>query len=350
MSKIIKVYIELTFKCNLKCKFCYVWEMQEEENYKHHLLDVGDDFLYQNIDAIFHEGKYTYDVDILGWESTLNKNIIKILSYITTRNSIRRLTLTTNATFLSQQLLTELKNSGVDEFRVSLHWLESTHNAIVWRDVFQKVIHSLGIFKELFIPYTLVFVVNNINKFDILPLIEFLDSKKILPEWLFFEFVEFSWYAHRNISELNLVYDKAFVVYFNKTLHSIQIQYPRLGFIVTNYPKCVLDVDFHSIIDDGYFDSHRYELYYPYLARKSLFWFSFNEQRELIKKNIERGYKINFQKKLQDEFIPDECFTCKYNKNCYLLSKETILHEYLQKDFLKRKQYFEINKKILPWK
>ena len=348
--QIVKVYFELTFLCNLKCKFCYAGDMQNPLYQSKHILSSWSfEQTKKDLDIIFCDGKnVVYDVDILWGESLLNRFFFDAISYISKNYSIRRFTLTTNATLINQNIIQKLKNSPINEVRVSLHGLEATHNMLVGKEVFQKVVHNLDIFKDSNIRYTLIYVYNNVNRNQIVDLLIFLEDRKILPESIFIEFVEFSGFALDHISELNLIYDKNLRDEFDTVLRTLKKILP-INISLSNFPKCMLSSDFHHYIDDWYSESHRYELYYPRLARKSLFGFSYQQQRDIIKSNFERGYKINFQKLLDRDYIPGICDTCKYKKNCYLLTKESILYDYLGYDFLKRKSYFEINPKNILW-
>lgn len=348
---IIKIYLEPTFKCNLHCKFCYVGEMQEQYTTQH-LFEVEDkEQLIKNIDKIFpEEGEFTYDIDILWWEPNLNKNLNFIISHISRQYNTRRFTITSNATLYTQQKIKDLQASWITEFRISLHWTEQTHNSLVWSDVFSKVLESIGYLKNLKIPYTLIYVINQKNLEDILPLLDLLSHKNLLPGGIFFEFVEFSGYALQHIQDLNIVYSKEVTEKVNTIFSTIQKIYPTMGMAFTNIPKCVLDTQFHKEIDDSIWDKERYEMYIPNVVRKSFFGFSSLEERALVKSNLKNGYKVNFQSKIDAAYIPETCHTCEFNKWCYLLRKETILFEYLWEEFLKRKHYFEINKKMAPWK
>lgn len=348
---IIKVYLEPTFKCNLHCKFCYVGEMQEQHTKQHVFEEQDIEQLKKNIDTVFlEEGNPTYDIDILWWEPNLNKNLNFIISYISRQYHTRRFTITSNATLYTQQKIQELQASWITEFRVSLHWLEQTHNSLVWSDVFSRVLESIRYLKDAKIAYTLIYVINQKNLEDILPLLDLLAGKDILPGGIFFEFVEFSGYALQHIQDLNIIYTKEVTQKLNSVFTEIWKIYPSVGMAFTNIPKCVLDTQFHKEIDDSIWDKERYEMYIPNVVRKSFFGFTSLEERALVKSNLKKGYKINFQSKIDPVYIPEACNTCEFNKWCYLLRKETILFEYLWEEFLKRKHYFEINKKISPWK
>ncbi len=352
MPKIIKVYLELTFLCNLKCKFCYVWDMQSLENRSFHQLDTNDQQkLVSYLHQIFfeQENDFVYDVDILWWEPTLSENLLFTVTYIYTHFKVRRFTLTSNGTTLVPESINKLSLAWIKEFRISLHWTEKIHNNLVWKNVFSRVIQSIQYLKERNISYTLIYVVNRSNYKDIIPLIQYLHSYSLLPWWIFFEFVEFSWYALGNEEDLALIYTKDIAISFNSSLNFLVNNFPQIWLVVTNFPKCILHIQYHTFIDDNYSQERRYELYKKWLARKSLFWFSFREQRSIIANHFRQGFSINFQNKIDSQFIPDECSVCKYRNNCYLLVKETILYDYLQKPFLRRKSYFEINKKQVPW-
>jgi MoaA/NifB/PqqE/SkfB family radical SAM enzyme len=349
MSKIIKVYFELSFRCNLKCKFCYAWDIQNKENIWLNYFDFKSKYETINyIKKIFCDDWYLYDIDILWWESLLNKDFIDLIFYITNNFNIRNINLTTNATLLNKELILSLLKVWITHFRVSLHWLEIKHNYLVWKDVFNKVIESLIILSELKCNIIIIFVYNNINKSDLLELIIFLKNNKIKYWDLFIEFVEFSWFWLKNIKELNLLYNRKLKKYFNKQLNYIIKINSFLNIAISNFPKCMLDDEFHKCIDDNFNQTDNFGLYFPLLTRKTFQSFWREELNIIINSNIEKWYKKSCQLRIDKKFIQDKCITCEYNKNCYLLITENILYDYLWLETHKRKHYFEINN-IIVW-
>jgi len=93
---------------------------------------------------------------------------------------------------LEREVIQKLQNSAINELRISLHGLQETHNSLVGKNVFKKVIQNLFLLKDFGISYTLIYVYNNVNRDEIVPLLSLLQEKTILPEGIFIEFVEFS--------------------------------------------------------------------------------------------------------------------------------------------------------------
>jgi len=67
-----------------------------------------------------------------------------------------------------------------------------------------------------------------------------------------------------------LVYDEDLKRELGSVLKEIATILP-INVSLSNFPKCMLDKEFHNSVDDNYNSAHRYEIYYPGLARKSLF-------------------------------------------------------------------------------
>lgn len=341
---IVKIYIELSYRCNLKCKFCYAWDIQNISNFKVNYFDFkSEEEIILNLNKIFIDKDFIYDIDILWWESYLNNKIFFIISYIRNNFKVKNISLTTNWTLLNKNSILKLKESWISEFRISLHWLKKIHNFLVWKDVFDLVIKNLKYLSINNINFTLIFVYNNINKGEILNLILFLKKNFINIKKIFIEFVEISWFWLENIDILNILYNEKQSILFNKQLKYISEIFPDISIAISNYPKCKLNKVYHEIIDEVSTDNSWTVFYYPRLVRKLYKWFSEDQIKEISKKHFKLWYKIYYRKKIDIKYIINKCYECSFNKECFLLDEETILFDYLKFNFNKRLSYFQIN-------
>lgn len=111
--------IDVGRKCQVNCKFCY----------HHHLGDLSKqtfkdyDTLVADIDAGIDRGN-NY-MDVTGGEPTIYPRMTDIIKYALSKNI--RTCLITNAV-IGRSKTDELLNSGLDEFLVSVHGLEESHD------------------------------------------------------------------------------------------------------------------------------------------------------------------------------------------------------------------------------
>lgn len=113
--------IEPTLECNIKCKFCY--HLHKYDIWK----DTRKSFdqMTKEIDAGKARGNEW--MDITGGEPTIHQEICDIVKYA--KDQGLKVCIITNG-IVSQTKSDELIKFGIDEFLVSRHGLENTHNTI----------------------------------------------------------------------------------------------------------------------------------------------------------------------------------------------------------------------------
>lgn len=107
----VKVYIEPTNSCNLKCSFCPNRVMKRERGFMSMelLKKILDDFgsLMQEV-YLFHSGESLLHKDFVEMVKLLKEKGIKVVLY-------------TNAYFLNEKLCREIVEAGIDVISVSYH-------------------------------------------------------------------------------------------------------------------------------------------------------------------------------------------------------------------------------------
>lgn len=113
--------LDSTRSCNIKCKFCYYLHTYDEwKNY-----DWSFDKIKQEIDKGISRSN-TY-MDITGGEPTISKHICESVEYALSKGV--KACIITNG-LVSEKRTNELLDSGLDEFLISRHGLNKTHDFI----------------------------------------------------------------------------------------------------------------------------------------------------------------------------------------------------------------------------
>ncbi|MCH5200583.1 MAG: radical SAM protein [Oscillospiraceae bacterium] len=101
-----RLRISLTDNCNFKCKYC------SNEGQKHNTNSFIDvDFLTNFFDKIVLENIYLKKINLTGGEPLLHKEVLKIVSKAS--KVCENITINTNGSLLTKQLVDDLINSGV---------------------------------------------------------------------------------------------------------------------------------------------------------------------------------------------------------------------------------------------
>ncbi len=131
----MNVTIDITSRCNLRCKHCRVNE-------------ISHDLTMDEIDIIFNKLKpfKPMGVFISGGEPLTRKDIVeivrksKVVAPLTTIN--------TNSLLLTEKLLKELIDAGLDYIQVSLDGIEKDHDFIRGKGTYKKTIKKLRLINK----------------------------------------------------------------------------------------------------------------------------------------------------------------------------------------------------------
>lgn len=164
LNKPFKVFLELTYNCNLRCPHCYI---QED-------INTGEAFVkkekvFRLIDQLEQSG--IVELNITGGECSLHPDFIEIVHYATSKN-MRVAVLTNGQQIAQNNLVNELLDCPLDDVRVSIYGTEQYHNQFVQiPNAFQKSIKTLQAFREAKGIGTAAYVITNEN-------IHYLDDLK----------------------------------------------------------------------------------------------------------------------------------------------------------------------------
>lgn len=114
--------IDVTWKCNVKCSFCYYKHDNLKDAAHMELKDIQRSILQAKIE------KNTY-VDLVGpGEPTTHPQIADIVAFC--KKNKLKVCINTNG-IIPENKLIEIIKSGVDDFLISIHGMQNTHNDIV---------------------------------------------------------------------------------------------------------------------------------------------------------------------------------------------------------------------------
>jgi radical SAM protein with 4Fe4S-binding SPASM domain len=140
--------LALTYKCNLKCKFCYAG-CNCTTNPAGTNAELSLKGFKSIIQTIYTVAKVP-SVSFTGGEPTLRPELL--LECIRYAKSLgMRVNLITNGTLVDELLGQKLKNAGLDSAQVSIEGISAeTHDKIVQhKGAFAKSIHAVDVFKKL---------------------------------------------------------------------------------------------------------------------------------------------------------------------------------------------------------
>lgn len=130
-----KVFLEITYKCNLDCEHCYLGDEK--------FIDKGTvpiDRLKSLVDEFEELG--VVELVITGGEIGLYSHLIELLNYTKDKNIL--VTLLTNGTCFTESQIRNILDSGIHDIRVSVYGFEDFHDKFVnLKGSFKKSIELL---------------------------------------------------------------------------------------------------------------------------------------------------------------------------------------------------------------
>lgn len=133
------VYLEVTYRCNLKCRHCGLTKIS----------DFGNELSLKEIDDIFAqmENIGSMGVSILGGEPLARKDIFKILQSASYHNI--GATLTTNSTMLNDEIVRKLEESNLLGLKISMEGIEGeSYENIRGKGTYSRFLKGLHLLRE----------------------------------------------------------------------------------------------------------------------------------------------------------------------------------------------------------
>jgi len=126
------VTLELTYRCNLTCDFCYL-RVEEEKTGRR--IARKDELTYDEICAILRKLPRHSNVTFVGGEVTIKDRFWELVEWAPRRH---RVTIGTNAVHFTPDICQQIVAVGVSGVGTSLDGPEEVHDAIRGRGTFQK--------------------------------------------------------------------------------------------------------------------------------------------------------------------------------------------------------------------
>lgn len=138
--------IALTYRCNLKCKFCYAG-CNETENPCGSAEEMSVDEVKYILDKLFHDAKVP-SVSFTGGEPTMLKELPELIKHA--KGLGMRVNLISNGTLISKELAEELADNGLSSAQLSLesHCAEAHDRMTGVKGSYKKTINALGYLKN----------------------------------------------------------------------------------------------------------------------------------------------------------------------------------------------------------
>ncbi len=165
----------LTYKCNLKCKFCYAG-CNCTTNPNGSQAEATLEECFQVIDVIFKQAKVP-SISFTGGEPTMRRKELKE-SIRYARKTGMRVNLITNGTLIDERYCQELVDCGLDSVQISIEGVTpDTHDLIVGQPgAFERSIHAVGLFKNSGIHVHTNTTLNRLNMEESFQLPEFVHN------------------------------------------------------------------------------------------------------------------------------------------------------------------------------
>ncbi|MBS4535686.1 PqqD family peptide modification chaperone [Clostridium sp. D2Q-14] len=155
LSKPYKVFLELTYNCNLKCEHCYLGKetyMSPEFMDYETALRVIDELVENEL----------VELVITGGEALLHPQLFEILEYACENELI--VTLLTNGTIISDEKIESLKKLNLYDIRISIYGMEEFHDSFVkMKGAFKKSVKALKELRKNFKIGTAVCILSKDN-------------------------------------------------------------------------------------------------------------------------------------------------------------------------------------------
>lgn len=155
-----RAVIDVGRHCNIQCRFCYHSHLGDlsKQNYKpmEQLISEGEE-------AVKRGNTY---LDVTGGEPTAHPHMANIIKYFKDRGI--RMCIISNG-IVNQEKLLRILASEPDDFLMSLHGTDKTHNFLTCNEQGMKILdRTLHILHDSFIKFRFNFVINRYNQSEIM--------------------------------------------------------------------------------------------------------------------------------------------------------------------------------------
>lgn len=138
LSSPLKISLNITKKCNLKCKHCLSDAGSTDQG------ELTTKELFRLIDQMKNAG--TFFITIGGGEPLLRNDIFSIIKYA--RENFIAVSLVTNGLLINEEIAKKLNTLNLDTITISLDGLERNHDLIRGRGNFRKTVNKIKILRK----------------------------------------------------------------------------------------------------------------------------------------------------------------------------------------------------------
>lgn len=158
--------IELTYRCNLSCKYCNMINSKSDELSTEELKDI--------VDELKHLG--VIKLSLTGGEIFLRKDIFEIIDYCANKGFL--VILQSNGILINEEIIEFLKKYKNILLKISFHSINSTKfdNFTQVSNSYNILIEKLALLNNSGIKFTLIFNVTSDNESDYDKTINFFDE------------------------------------------------------------------------------------------------------------------------------------------------------------------------------
>ena len=151
------VPIDITYKCNLNCPYCYVSASHRKST------QLPKDKVFKILDELSEMD--VLGICLCGGESTLHKNILDIINYASSKGIFTNMV--TNGTLINEKFASKLSESGIKIVQVSVDGSKpEIMDALRGKGAFERAINAIRVLRAYDIPVSISFCSTRLNIMD----------------------------------------------------------------------------------------------------------------------------------------------------------------------------------------
>lgn len=137
-SSPLRVFIDITYLCNLRCKHCFT----DSKNRKNDELTTQE--IFSLLDQMHHVGSFL--LSIAGGEPLLRKDLFEIIAYA--KKQFIDVSMTTNALRITEDMAKKLHDLQLRTITVSIDGIEKNHDSIRGSGKFHQAIENIKLLRK----------------------------------------------------------------------------------------------------------------------------------------------------------------------------------------------------------
>lgn len=168
LSAPLRVFLDITFSCNLRCKHCFTDSGRERGD------ELTTDEIFSLMDQMRDSGVFL--LSIAGGEPFLRKDIFQILAYAKKKNI--DVSITTNALLIDEGIAKRLNDLRLRTITISIDGMEGNHDSIRGKGNFRRAVKNIRVLKKFCSSANLSIknTVNSLNIADYKEIIELAEN------------------------------------------------------------------------------------------------------------------------------------------------------------------------------